>query len=128
MKTRIFLCNGLVLFFASVMLMGCSKSNMSDESEIQALTGTSGSGVIRNVQIISNTYSPATLHVLAYETVSWRNNDNMVHTVTANDDSFHSGDIQPGATYNLMFKDIGSHAYHCIYHEKRGVINVAGIK
>ena|SRR5688500_18036541 len=128
MKTRIFISNGLTLLITSMLMISCSK-NMNDDAEIHALTASSGSGVVRNVQIVNNTYSPGSIHALAYETVSWVNNDNMVHTVTANDDSFHSGDILPGASFSMVVKDIGAHGYHCIYHEtKKGVVNVAGIK
>jgi plastocyanin len=63
-------------------------------------------------------YSPQTvlLVVWANTTISWANNDNAPHTVTADDGSFSSGNIAPGATFSFAFNTTGVYKYHCIYH------------
>ena len=51
--------------------------------------------------------------------ILWVNNDaELVHTVTANDGSFDSGDVQRGRTFGLTFNIIGPHQYHCKYHKE----------
>jgi plastocyanin len=55
--------------------------------------------------------------------ILWANNDNIVHTVTADDGSFDSGDLQPGATFGFTFNTVGPHPYHCKYHaEMTGIV------
>ena len=40
----------------------------------------------------------------------------MPHTVTANDGSFDSGNMNPGGTFTHTFTEAGSFAYICTYH------------
>jgi len=61
-------------------------------------------------------FSPASLQVDAGTTVTWTNNDNVAHTVTADDGSFDSGPIQPGASFSHTFATAGTVAYHCSIH------------
>ena len=63
-------------------------------------------------------YSPGTVTVTASgnNTVTWLNNDNAPHTVTADDGSFTSGNIAPGASFSYTFTRSGTYKYHCIYH------------
>ena len=48
-------------------------------------------------------------------TVTWTNNDSMAHTVTADDNSWNSGNIAPGSTYSRAFSS-GTFSYHCAIH------------
>ncbi|MDG6900613.1 MAG: cupredoxin domain-containing protein [Nitrososphaerota archaeon] len=49
-------------------------------------------------------------------TVTWTNNDNSPHTVTADGGSFDSGNLAPGATFSFTFTTAGTYKYHCVYH------------
>ena len=49
-------------------------------------------------------------------TVTWVNNDDAPHTVTANDGSFNSGNLDPGQSWSFTFTDPGTYTYHCSYH------------
>ena len=55
------------------------------------------------------TISPATA-------ISWRNDDSIKHTVTADDGSFASGPISPGDTFDNTFDSKGDFSYHCSIH------------
>ncbi|HET9807625.1 MAG: cupredoxin domain-containing protein [Deltaproteobacteria bacterium] len=48
--------------------------------------------------------------------VSWRNDDSIEHTVTADDNSFDSGPISPGDTFDNVFDRPGDFGYHCSIH------------
>jgi plastocyanin len=49
-------------------------------------------------------------------TVIWVNDDDVVHTATANDGAWDSGFIPPGQSWARTFDRQGEHAYHCIPH------------
>jgi plastocyanin len=63
--------------------------------------------------------------VPAGTTVEWTNGDAVVHTVSADDASFNSGAIAPGATWRATFTRPGTYAYHCGPHPfMKGVVIV----
>jgi len=68
-------------------------------------------------------YAPAQLQVLVGTTVTWKNSDSSTHTVTADNDSFDSGYLAPGATFAHTFDRPGVYAFHCTIHRfMKGVI------
>ena len=70
-------------------------------------------------------FSPGELDVLTGQTVTWRNSDASTHTVTADDDSYDSGFLPPGASFSRAFPQTGVYAYHCTIHRfMRGVVRV----
>ena len=85
-------------------------------------TGVAAAGSVdMPVGVGSNTalnFSPVTITVIIGQnnTVSFVNKDSAVHTVTADDGSFNSGNINPGATWTYTFTTAGTFTYHCIYH------------
>jgi len=94
-------------------------------------SGTNGSstpslGKVTNVTIVpgsaispnSTGFTPSVVTVVlgVNNTVMWTNADSVPHTVTANDGSFSSGNMNPGDTYVLTFTSAGNYTYHCSYH------------
>jgi plastocyanin len=74
-----------------------------------------------------NRFEPQTINVQPGATVRWVNNGQHAHTVTADDDSWDSGDIQPGASYSATFKRPGTYNYYCRHHTQdrmQGVVVV----
>jgi len=69
-----------------------------------------------SVSMAGMSFGPNTLTVAKGTTVTFINNDNTTHTVTADDGSFDSGNIAAGATYKHTFDVAGSFAYHCKIH------------
>src|SRR2546428_6062357 len=78
----------------------------------------------------SQGYSPATVTVVigVNNTVVWKNNDTVFHTVTATDGSFNSGTIFSGQTWGHTFNEPGSYSYYfCQYHPwMKGTVIVKG--
>jgi plastocyanin len=60
-------------------------------------------------------YLPGAIRVKAGTEVTWRNDDEVPHTVTAGDGSF-SGLVQQGATFQHTFSDAGTFEYFCAIH------------
>lgn len=66
-----------------------------------------------------------TLEVVAGTTVEWINRDPLQHTITAEDGSFNSGLVDPGARWRRTFTEPGTYRYHCTPHPfMRGTIIV----
>ncbi|MDG6996308.1 MAG: cupredoxin domain-containing protein [Nitrososphaerota archaeon] len=70
------------------------------------------------VNTTSTYYSPQTIKVVigVNNTVTWTNNDNAPHTVTADDNSFNSGNLNQGQSWTYTFTKLGTYNYHCSYH------------
>jgi plastocyanin len=68
------------------------------------------------VTIQNFAFGPASLSVATGTTVTWTNNDTAPHTATADDGSFDSKSIAPGATFSQAFDTAGTFAYHCSIH------------
>jgi plastocyanin len=61
-------------------------------------------------------YVPATLTVAVGQKVTFKNSDAIAHTVTADDKSFDSGNMDGGATWSHIFDKAGTYKYTCAYH------------
>ena len=62
------------------------------------------------------TFMPKRIEIAAGTLVTWTNNDQLVHTITADDGSWESGPIEPGKTWSHMFAQPGDYAFHCTPH------------
>jgi plastocyanin len=63
-------------------------------------------------------YVPQSITVVigVNNTVTWTNKDVSIHTVTATDKSFDSGNILTGQSFTFKFTAPGTYTYTCIYH------------
>ena len=73
-------------------------------------------GKTTTVSIKNFAFNPANATVAPGTTVTWVNNDQTAHTVTANNGAFDSGTLQPGKSYSFKFDKAGTYAYHCNIH------------
>jgi plastocyanin len=62
------------------------------------------------------TFAPKRLEIVGGTSVTWTNNDQLVHTITADDGSWDSGPIEPGKSWTHTFAQPGDYAYHCTPH------------
>lgn len=110
--------------------------------------GKSSSGTATTISIISgassactSAYFPDSVTILAGETVTWKNNDTMAHTVTSTSDGgpscpavggsitsspLDSGLIEPNGTFPHTFDTVGTYYYVCTVsgHLMRGTVIV----
>jgi plastocyanin len=108
-KQKFFLTITLV---SSILLFSCNKNENSLVESDNGTVHAAGSGTPINytarVTIQNSAFTPSEV---------------TVHTVTADDGSFDSGDLQPGATFGVTFNTAGPHPYHCKYHsEMTGIV------
>lgn len=95
-----------VLVWGGVMIFKNKKT--ADPS--QAVVGTT-------VTIKNFAFSPDDLQVKMGDTVTFKNEDSIAHTVTSDTKDFDSGSIAPGAIYTHKFDKAGTFAYHCSIHQ-----------
>lgn len=71
------------------------------------------------------TFSPNRVEIAAGNAITWTNNDQLVHTITADDGSWDSGPIEPGKTWSHTFAQPGEYSFHCTPHPfMKGVVVV----
>jgi plastocyanin len=86
-------------------------------------SGAAHATVSATVQDFS--FQPARLAVKPGTIVVWTNQGQVAHTVTAEDRSFESGEIQPGGRRSITFSKPGTYPYHCTPHPfMKGVVEV----
>lgn len=109
---------------------GASSVSASNETSVAVANETTSGAVVASpvttfvsIQLgsgdsVSFSYSPdqVTLVIGVNNTVTWINNDNAPHTVTAYDGSFDSGNVGSGASYTHTFTAPGTYKYYCAYH------------
>ena len=84
-------------------------------------------GKTMTLSIKNFAFNPPNATVAAGTTVTWVNNDQTAHTVTADDGTFDSGTLQPGQSYSFAFDKAGTYAYHCNIHpDMTATVTVSG--
>jgi len=116
MKTKLFYTGVLAVLLSAFVFISCHKSNNSTSAPAAA-----------SVSIKNMAFNPGGVSVAMGATITWSNNDTTIHTVTADDGSFNSGNIAVGATYSRVFSTTGTFSYHCTLHpEMTGKVVVTG--
>jgi plastocyanin len=96
-----------------LVLAGCSKDNPYGGNSTVSNGGQPGAN---EVWIQNMAFNPGTITVSAGTTVKWTNKDSVTHTVTADDNSFDSGNIAANGTFSHTFSSAGTFSYHCKIH------------
>jgi plastocyanin len=79
------------------------------------------------VSIEGFAFDPETLEVPSGTEVTWTNADPEAHTVTARDDSFDSGPVDPGKDFAVTLDRSGRVTYFCAIHPTmEGTVKVTG--
>jgi plastocyanin len=65
-------------------------------------------------------YLPEPVRIASGATVVWINRDVVLHSATANDDTFSSGLLQQNQTFAFTFTRPGEFPYYCTRHGGMG--------
>lgn len=68
------------------------------------------------IDIANFQFSPAEVTIPVGTTVVWTNSDSAQHSVLANDGTFSSAPLGPGATFSFTFSEPGTYDYICGFH------------
>jgi plastocyanin len=109
MKRIVFVSALVVALGVIVALSACSGGYGSQ-------TPSGGTTTGGNTVILKDfAFAPATLEVAVGDTVTWTNEDTVLHTVTG-DGGIDSGDMASGESYAMSFDTAGEYAYSCSIH------------
>src|SRR4051812_23652479 len=92
---------GALITCTVLLFMSCSKNSSSYGSNTPPSGGTSNKISISDMSFVASSTT-----VTKGTTVTWTNNDYTMHTVTADDNSFGSGNLNQGDAYSYTFDSI----------------------
>jgi glucose/arabinose dehydrogenase/plastocyanin len=90
------------------MMYGNQSTINNNNTNQNSSTGT--------VNISNSTFSPGVITIKKGDTVTWKNNESLIHRIVADDGSFDLGDMANGATVKRTFDTAGSFTYYCSLH------------
>jgi len=110
--------NLLMLFLALTTGAACSSNNSSYNGGGTTPTPTPIPSGPSTVLIPNSTaFNPTTLTVATGTTVTWGNNDSILHTSTSDTGLWDSAQtLSAGKTFTHKFDTAGSFKYHCTIH------------
>ncbi len=119
MNSRLTLTFGALAL--AVTLAACGSNSSSPTSPSPMPSPGPGTGATLTVTVLgqngSNSFSPNPGVLTAGQTVAWTNADSIVHNITADDGSWTTGNIAPGATSSaITMANAGTVTYHCSIH------------
>ncbi len=95
---------------------------------VLATGAASADAPTRTVTMPGKLYDPSQISVLVGTTVTWKNDDSINHTVSADGDAFSSGYVPPGGAFTFTFAKQGRYPFHCTIHKfMRGEVDVFGL-
>jgi plastocyanin len=88
-------------------------------TEMAVTSTSSSSGSTTEISIANYSFSPDTLTIKVGTTVTWTNQDSVIHTVTSDTGVFDSGSLDQGKSFSYTFNAAGTFPYHCTPHHAR---------
>jgi plastocyanin len=110
---------GPLLLVAAVAIIAasCNGTGPSAYGASASTAATTTAATAINAATIKGfSFQPDVLKVKVGAKVTWTNDDTVVHTVTADTNSFASGNLQPAGSFSFTFTRPGTYAYHCSIH------------
>jgi plastocyanin len=102
----------LVALVSVVVTLSVTDDSSSAASRDGGGSGSSGTAIsIKNFQ-----YSPDPITVKVGAKVTVTNDDGTLHTLTANDGQFDTGDLDGGASGTITITEPGTYGYFCDIH------------
>jgi plastocyanin len=74
-----------------------------------------------SVSAIDNVFTPEIVRIEPGQTVEWTMDGRSAHTVEADDGSWNSGNLEPGAEFDRSFDAEGVYPFFCRYHGRPGI-------
>lgn len=120
---------GLIYYFFFANKNNYQATNNPNNTTSPTITVSPANQNPATVSVLINNFafSPSNLTVHKGDTVVWKNNDALAHTVTGDNGGPQSQSLNNGASYSYTFATIGTFAYHCSIHPNmKAVVQVIG--
>ena len=108
------------LSLTALLLVPCSGNTRpvlaAENGRTQVASPAASQARVHTIAISGFKFLPDTLTVKTGETVEWKNEDAVVHTATAEDKTFDSGNIAPGKSWTFVASKPGTYNYICTNH------------
>ena len=95
---------------------GGSAPAAASPSQASLVPSAATGGDSTAIEIKDLAFNPATVNVPSGSRVTWTNGDATAHTVTFDDASADSGNLEPRSSFDHTFVGAGTFAYHCSIH------------
>ena len=105
-------------------VMGLAVAFLAGTAGSRAAVGQETPNARFRVKIIDFAFTPRNMQVRVGDTITWTNNGTMVHTSTANNGHWNSGNLAPGASFTFRFMTAGLFPYRCNLHPLQMTGNV----
>jgi len=105
-----------LILAGSALIASAACSSSSSPTMPSTPSGNNVSIVTGASALTTTAYSPNPIVLAIGGTATWKNNDSVAHTATANDGTWDSGSIAPGGTFSRTFPAAGSFPYKCTIH------------
>ena len=95
---------------------GGAYGDEGDEGDEDTTTAPEAGGEAGAVEVAGFEFTPGEIEVAVGDEVTWTNDDDTTHTVTADDASFDLSLDGSGTTASQTFDEAGEFPYHCSIH------------
>lgn len=81
----------------------------------------------QSVLVVDSSFEAQEISIKVGTTIVWTHEGNFPHTVTADDGSFDSGNLESGNTFSITYDEVGTFPYYCSYHGGPAGSGMSGI-
>jgi len=113
------------LFATAAIAAGCGGgADYGDQSPSQPAAAKTAETVSEpeattapgEVNMAGSAFAPGDVQLKVGDTITFVNDDEIAHTATADDGTFDSGTMEPGATFDFTAEKAGTISYLCEFH------------
>ena len=102
MKTKRIIPIALIAIITAIFMMSCFSNKPDNKDNAGNYT----------ITMNNSAFSPNSLTIVAGSTVTWMNDDNVIHAVITADNSIKTGDIAPTTSYSITFNTVRTYNYY----------------
>jgi plastocyanin len=121
MTTKVYTALAAGLAALALPLGGCGDDEADDNGGGDQAAAQETIPAVVTVSVGDNFYKPKKLTIQVGQTLKWKNEGAVAHTVTSDGDStvkFDSGNLEPRGVYALKPTTRGTLSYYCTIHGK----------
>lgn len=90
------------------------------------LMGLVGVAAAAGVSMVDDDFNPSSVTVTPGESITFSNAGESPHTATADNGTFNTGTVEPGASATVSIDAPGTYRYFCRFHGAAGGIGMSG--